>query len=74
MDQLELAQGGAKRPHESSYSDKEQLPVGSPVIKNDGHQLVVVGQPLVGGFRLSPRKAKRDGLSPVSSLEYGFVL
>ena len=38
------ALGGAKRPHESSDSDKEQPTVGSPLNNNDGRQLSVIGQ------------------------------
>ena len=39
-----------------------------------GFNWQLLDKPLVDGFKLSPRKAKRDGLSPISSLEYINVL
>ena len=59
MDQSELALGGAKRPHESSYSKKEQLPMGSLENRNDGRQLEVVGQTTSGWIQVKPKKGKK---------------
>ena len=59
LDNSYLVLGGAKRPHDSSDSDKEQLSMEIPDSRNDGRQLAVVGQSTGGWIQVKPKKDKK---------------
>ena len=59
MEHTDLAPGGAKRPHESSDSNKEQPIVSSSPKDFDGQQLIVIGQPTGGWIQVKPKKGKK---------------
>ena len=53
------AQGGAKRPHESSDSNKEQPIVGSTLKNIEECQLTIVGPANAGWIQVKPKKGKK---------------
>ena len=54
------AQGGAKRPHESSNSNKEQTFVGT--LPNEECQLTIVSPANAGWIQVKPKKGKKGRL------------
>ena len=59
VEHKDLAQGGAKIPHESSYSNKEQPIVGSPLKNIEEHQLAIIGHSTAGWIQVKPKKGKK---------------
>lgn len=54
-----LAQGGAKRPHESSDSDKKQSTVDLTHKNIEENQLTIVGPANAGWIQVKPKKGKK---------------